>query len=558
MIDIPGFLSRQAGFAANSGVFWGVKSAGRVTRLEGCDPLVAVHRFHMRRILLLIMALCSCPGLAVAQPAARALVSPQMARQVGLERMWYTQLGLDRGRGRIAGIFMHVSATEAHTVFQIAHDGRRYVFSQRDRNAFGNEIGIEGAKAEAEKKAEEIKKQLQAAGQAEAVAPAVEMIVVPKITLYASSERGTVHALDGETGRTLWTTAVGNALYPTMTPAANDKFVAVCNGSTLYVMQASDGAVIWSRPTVGSPGAGPAITDDYVFIPMVSGLVESFLLEDPTRPVGRYQSFGRTMVQPVVSSNSVAWPTDAGDLYVSLAHSPGLRFRMKASDTISAAPAFLAPDKLYVTSLDGYIYCVGEQKGNILWRFTTGEPIRHSPVALGKMVYAISTRGNMYAIDANSAAERWLVSGIRSYLAGNEQRLYCLDERGDLAILDAMSGSRLGTLTGVASDVSFLNPQTDRIFLVTSAGFVQCLRETNHPWPIVHYQIEPQQKKAKRAAGSPAGKTEEKKEPAPNADPFGGPGEPAPSSPAGADPFGAPGAAAPAAPAAGADPFGAP
>lgn len=508
----------------------------------------------MRRILALILVVCFCRAVAAIPPAATVLVSPQVARQVGLERMWYTQLALDRGRGRIAGMFMHVSATQSHTVFQIAHDGRRYVFSERDRNAFGKEIGVEGAKAEAEKKAEEIQKQLVTAGQAEAAAPVVEMIVVPKITLYASSERGAVHALDGETGRTLWTTSVGNALFPTMTPAANDKFVAVCNGSTLYVMQASDGAVIWSRSTMGSPGAGPAMTDDYVFIPMVNGQVESFLLEDPSRPVGRYKSFGRTMVQPVVSSNSVAWPTDAGDLYVSLAHGPGLRFRTKVSAAISAAPAFLAPDKMYVTSLDGYIYCLSEQKGNILWRFTTGEPIRHSPVALGSMVYAISMRGNMYAIDANSAAERWVVGGIRSYLAGNDKRLYCLDDRGDLAILDAMSGSRLATLTGVASDVPILNPQTDRIFLVTSTGFVQCLRETNHPWPVVHYQIEPQQKKAKQSAASPDGKTEEKKEQVPNADPFGAPSEPAPSSPVGPDPFGGPAPAAPA----GANPFGTP
>lgn len=512
----------------------------------------------MRRISLLILTVCSFPALAVAQPAATALVSPQAARQVGLERMWYTQLSLDRGRGRIAGLFMHVSATDSHTVFQVAHDGRRYVFSQRDRNAFGKEIGVEGAKAEAEKKAEEIKKQMQDAGKADAEAPAVETIVVPKITLYASSERGTVHALDGETGRTLWTTSVGNALYPTTSPAANDKFVAVCNGSTLYVMQASDGAVLWTRSMLGSPGAGPAMTTDYVFVPMISGQIETLDLEDPRRPAAMFKSFGRTMVQPVVSSNSVAWPTDSGNLYVGLAHSPGLRFRMQANDTISSAPAFLAPDRIYATSMDGYIYCLGEQKGNILWRFTTGEPLQHSPVALGKMVYAISTRGNMYAVDADNAAERWLVGGIRSYLAGNDKRLYCLDDRGNLAILDAKTGSRLGTLGGVGGDlVPILNPQTDRIFLVTSRGFVQCLRETSHPWPMVHYQVEPQKKLTKKPA-TLGGKTEEKKEAVPSDDPFGTPGAAPATSMPGADPFGAPGAANPPAQPAGADPFATP
>jgi outer membrane protein assembly factor BamB len=511
----------------------------------------------MRRILLLILAVCLSPALAVAQPAAVALVSPQAARQVGLERMWYTQLSLDRGRGRIAGLFLHVSATHSHTVFQIAHDGRRYVFSERDRNAFGKEIGVEGAKEEAGKKAEEIKKQLQDAGKADAEAPAVETIVVPKITLYGSSERGTVHALDGETGRTLWTTSVGNSLYPTTSPAANDKFAAVCNGSTLYVLQASDGAVLWTRSLTGSPGAGPAMTDNYVFVPMISGQVETLDLEDPWKPAARFQSFGPTMVQPGVSSNSVAWPTDSGNLYVGLAHAPGLRFRMQAGDTISSAPAFLAPDRVYATSMDGYIYCLGEQKGNILWRFTTGEPLRHSPVALGKMVYAISTRGNMYAVDADNAAERWLVGGIRSYLAGNDKRLYCLDDRGNLAILDAKTGSRLGTLSGVGGDlVPILNPQTDRIFLVTSRGFVQCLRQTNHPWPMVHYQIEPQ-KKETRKTPTLGGKTEEKKEASPSDDPFGAPGAAPPTSMPGGDPFGNPGAAQPAQPP-GADPFAMP
>jgi outer membrane protein assembly factor BamB len=505
----------------------------------------------MRRFLLLILALGCFPLPAPAQTAVRALISPAMARQVGLERMWFTQLALDRGRGRIAGAFMHVSATQSHTVFQISHDGKRYVFSERDRDAFGKQIGVEGAKAEAERKAEEIKQQLQAAGQADAAAPSIESFVIPKITLYVSSERGSVHAIDGETGSTLWTAFVGNSLFPTMTPTANDKYVAVCNGSTLYVMDANDGSVIWTRPTVGSPGAGGAMTEDFVFVPMVSGQVESYMLEDPKRPAGIYKSFGRTMVQPVVSSNSVAWPTDSGNLYVGLAHEPGLRYRMKASDAINGAPAFLAPDKIYATSFDGYIYCLSEQLGNMIWRFTTGEPITHSPIALGNTVYAISRRGNMFAVDANTAAERWVTGGIHRYLAGNEKRLYCQDDRGNIAILDAASGSRLGSLPAAASNVPLLNPQTDRIFLVTSAGFIQCLRETERPWPVVHFQIEPQEKAVKRTPTTSGAKPDEKKEQA--TDPFGAPGAPA-STPPAADPFGDPAAAPPAAPAA-ADPF---
>src|SRR5688572_24529456 len=120
----------------------------------------------MLRYLLLIVLVLS-PALARGQSNARNLVAPEMARQAGLERMWFTQLSLDRGRGRMSGLFMHVSATQSHTVFQFTHDGKRHVFSQRDRDAFGKEIGVEGAKNEATLKAEAIKEVLQKAGKAD-------------------------------------------------------------------------------------------------------------------------------------------------------------------------------------------------------------------------------------------------------------------------------------------------------------------------------------------------------------------------------------------------------
>jgi outer membrane protein assembly factor BamB len=438
----------------------------------------------------------------------------------------------------------------------VVHGGKRYAFSQHDRDAFGKEIGVDRAQELAQKKAEEIKSLLQAASQAEAVAPPVEKHVIPRITIYATSERGLVHALSGETGQTLWTTQVGNPLYPTSAPAANDKLLAVCNGSTLYVLRTSDGSVAWSRPTMGVPGAGPAMSFEYVFVPMVSGHVEAIQLADPKFPAGVYKSFGRVMVQPVISSNSVAWPTDSGNLYVGLAHDPGIRFRMQATDAITAAPAFAPPHKVFTASLDGYIYCLNEEKGNIIWRFTTGEPITESPVALSDIVLAITKRGNLYAIDAANAVELWVAGGIRRYLAASSKRLYCLDSRGELAVLDIETGSRLATFPGIASDMPLMNTQTDRIVLVSSTGLIQCLREADQPWPLIHYLIDPPVRavRATPKAGQP--KAGEKAAPPPTTDPFGGQPPAGGAAPV-ADPFAAPPAARPAAPA-GADPFAAP
>src|SRR5262249_14231771 len=184
---------------------------------------------------------------------------------------------------------------------------------------FGEEIGVEGAKKLADEKLAALKAEFEA-GKKEGPPPAVSTHVVPRTTLYATSERGTVHALDAETGSTRWTTIVGDPRYPTTAAGANDRYVAVCNGSTLCVLLASDGTPAWSRMCVSSPGAGPALSEELVFVPMISGLVETFVLDDYKRPLATYKSYGRAMVQPVVSGESVAWPTDQGNLYVGLAH----------------------------------------------------------------------------------------------------------------------------------------------------------------------------------------------------------------------------------------------
>jgi len=491
---------------------------------------------------LAVLILSLTPTIATAQPVGR-LIGPEEIRQQGLERMWFTQIDLDRARGRLAGLHQHVSATEAQTIYEILFDGRRYVFSQRDRDAFGQMIGVEGAKLKADEKLAQIKGDLIAAGKGDTAAPAIEMRIVPEITLYASSERGLVHAIDGETGRTRWSTSVGTSRYPTTEPAANDQYVAVLNGSTLYVLKADDGSIVWTRIVAGAPGAGPAMTEDFVFVPMLGGAVETYLLEEPRRPAAVYKSFGRAMVQPVTSPNSVAWPTDRGNLYVSFANQPTMRFRLEARDRINAAPSFLGPDKIFAASMDGYVYCLNEGKGNVVWRFTTGDSISRTPVGLGDAVYAITDGGTLYCIGAGDGVERWLTTGISGYLAGNDERIYCSDLAGNLAVVDVKTGSRLGSIAAGALDLKFLNTQTDRIIVGSSTGLLQCLRETRLRWPVVHAAAEtkkkvPQLKKPVNTgpAAAPAGG-------APAVDPFAAPGA--------VDPFAAP-------PAAAVDPFAAP
>jgi outer membrane protein assembly factor BamB len=521
------------------------------------------------RLYGLAVVLLIAPSVAQAQVSPSGLLSEEGARRAGLERMWFTQLELDSARGRVAGLIQHVSATRAHTVFEIVYDGRSYLFSERELDAFGKPVGIEGARKLADEKLADIKDKLtELSGgmpPADDQLPKVQTHVVPQITMYATSQGGVVHAIDGETGKTLWTTGIGNPVLITSTAGASDDYVAALNGSTIYCLHARDGALAWQRMVAGSPLTGPGVSDDLVFVVVANGNMESFRVTDPKIPSPVFRSFGRPSCQPVIFKRSVAWTTDRGHVYVGQAYDARMLFRLEAKDRIDSAPAFLPPDKIVATSLDGYIYCFDEVRGGILWRFSTGEPIVHQPVCLNDTVYAISQAGGLYAIDSGGI-ERWVTGGIRGFISGNADRLYCTDVAGNIVVIDAASGSRVGSIIAPSLDVRPINQETDRVILGTSRGMVQCFREVGKQWPEARILREPP---LPRKKGDKKGKQKEGETSPMPIDPFSTPpagAPPAGTPPAGAtDPFG--GAAPPAGgtapapaggtkPPAGADPFG--
>jgi hypothetical protein len=144
--------------------------------------------------------------------------------------------------------------------------------------------------------------------------------------------------------------------------------------------------------------------------------------------------------------------------------------------------------------------------------------------------------------------------------------LYCTDVAGNIVVIDAASGSRVGSIVAPSLDVRPINQETDRVILGTSRGMIQCFREVGKQWPEARILREPP---LPRKKGDKKGKQKEGETSPMPIDPFSTPpagAPPAGTPPAGAtDPFG--GAAPPAGgtapapaggtkPPAGADPFG--
>ena len=116
------------------------------------------------------------------------------------------------------------------------------------------------------------------------------------------------------------------------------------------------------------------------------------------------------------------------------------------------------------------------------------------------------------------------------FISASKTKLYSVDRIGRLHILDITTGGTLGTIPTERLNVRLTNTLTDRIYLGTEDGLIQCLHEIALKEPIRHDEPKKTKEKKKKKAGEEGEEEDE--------DPFGEDGEEKPEQGEdGGDPF---------------------
>jgi len=430
-----------------------------------------------RSLVLAVLLVLAAPTYTSAQDRDH-LISQETARRFGLQRMWFTQVAVDSGRGQIKHVSQYISHTKFRYVFELSYDDQTLEVSSTDLDAFGVPLEREGAKTRADK--------LKANLEHEGKTVEIKEVMVPQITLVFTTDRGGVDVIDGETGRRFWSDNIGHTDHPTLAAAVDDEHVAVVNGSYVFLMKRDTGEIVWKRKTTGVPGAGPALNRFYVFVPMFSGALESYSVKDPTMHIGVYRATGHALIQPAITRRSVVWPTDKGHMYVAPSDRVGIRFRIEAKKTIVATPAH-AGRNLYIPSIDGYIYCVDEMTGGMLWTVSIGEALAREPVAVGNRLYVPSVEKNLFCLSLEDGTLVWTASGIDQVLTVGRDRIFCVGTESNLVTLNIETGSVLMSGMERLPEFRITNSVTNRLFIGTPTGLIQGLREVGEEFPTIHF-----------------------------------------------------------------------
>lgn len=439
----------------------------------------------IRRLVVVTLSLIAChmqAPLLHAESDSAGLIPPSVAQQYGLERAWFTQTRVSPLRGETPYLHLHVSQTRSQTICRVTDQhGQVYDFSERHLDLFGKPLGVEGAqKAAAEK--------VRLLSELNGISATVEQQVVPDITLYISSSGGVVQAADAETGRIRWTLPVGRSDYYTTELAANDEVVGLINGQDLYILHAADGTLVDKRRVVGgAPAAGPALLGTKLFVPTLSGQLHSYQFGpgEPRWP-GIYRSKGTVRFAPTSVGSYVMWPTDAGIITAIDPSRFGARFRLQLGDPIAGPLVFAPPTQVLTVTTSGYLYSFDVRTGGIMWRYSTGDATAEPASVVDDTVYVVSAHAGMRAVTTATGEEKWWAQGVKHFVAATKDRVCVTTGANVLTVLDAQNGKVLAAIPLHPKDRAFVNNQTDRIYIGTETGLMQCLHMLGAHWPTIH------------------------------------------------------------------------
>jgi outer membrane protein assembly factor BamB len=135
------------------------------------------------------------------------------------------------------------------------------------------------------------------------------------------------------------------------------------------------------------------------------------------------------------------------------------------------------PSLVVTGNKEGYVFALKDRTGEVVWQFAADGPIIERIAVIGADVYCPTATGGMHALDLITGKEKWFTSGIHQFISASQERIYSLDRRLRLVILDRVTGNPIDTLDVQKFDRFLFNIETDRLYAVNDTGLIQCLRE---------------------------------------------------------------------------------
>lgn len=236
--------------------------------------------------------------------------------------------------------------------------------------------------------------------------------------LFVVNFDGLLQSFDAATGLPGWITKLPGQYAFSSPPTAVNGIVYVGGagvGGTLYAVDESSGAVLWTSDVQNGDNSSPTVSSDGVFVSYPCQVYKF----DPLTGASLWHYAGGCEGgggKTSVYANGSLYVRDTSDLVFNAATGA-----LNGSFAATPAPAFSSKYGFFQTS--GTLTGIDLATKAPLWRFTGDGRLVSAPIAINEYVLVGSSSGNVYALDAATGSLVWGGTAAAGIPAPDEQNV---------------------------------------------------------------------------------------------------------------------------------------
>ena len=252
---------------------------------------------------------------------------------------------------------------------------------------------------------------------------------------------GTVHFLDGKTGKRLGEYKVSGSICGTPLLSGGMLVVPASGGKcALTAFDLTTGEVRWRR-CPGELSSSPVAAGDRLFLTAHGGTAMALDLRTGEE-IWRFETEDPICSSPALSGEALFFGCDDDHLYALSAQTGELLWKTRADASVRAAPAVCGKE-IYFGTTAGTFYRVGAEDGKAIWTFPAEGGIYAAPVCGEDRIYFGSDDRHLYALNLKSGDLVWKFKTqgvIKSTPALTDRTIYFGSTDRYFYALDARSG----------------------------------------------------------------------------------------------------------------------
>jgi outer membrane protein assembly factor BamB len=251
--------------------------------------------------------------------------------------------------------------------------------------------------------------------------------VISNGKFYAGNDNGNIYCLKAEDGSVIWSYSTAGPVRSS--PAICDsKLYVGSHDDKIYCLDADDGSVIWTYTTGGDVISSPAVSNSKVYVGSNDGYMYCLNVEDGNK-IWSFKTIGRIWPSPAIAYGNVYFSADDDYVYCLDADDGSIvwSYQTTAGNYHSLAVAdykVYAPTSYEEMSYLYYIECFDVFTGEKIWRFkTNGEA--WAPAIADRKLYVSTVNGKLYCFGEDepnlhcSGSLNWLKVKKGSLVTGN-------------------------------------------------------------------------------------------------------------------------------------------